>query len=48
MVKSNGGGEGERLRTFFQFLAVCHTCVVEKSKNEVHYQASSPDELALV
>ena len=33
---------------FYRFLAVCHTVVVEKKNGEVKYQATSPDELALI
>ena len=42
--------EGRRLFDFFRLLAVCHTIVVDKDPktNEVLYQASSPDELALI
>ena len=34
----------------FRLLAVCHTVIVEKDERtgEISYQASSPDELALV
>jgi len=33
----------------FRLLAVCHTVVVDRDqKGEVYYQASSPDELALI
>eukprot|EP00743_Colponemidia_sp_Colp-15_P004663 GILK01005024.1.p1 GENE.GILK01005024.1~~GILK01005024.1.p1 ORF type:complete len:1174 (-),score=231.08 GILK01005024.1:215-3736(-) len=40
----------QNLRNFFMHLAVCHTIIPEKDKNtgEIVYQASSPDELALV
>ena len=35
---------------FFRLLAVCHTVVVDKDPRtgEILYQASSPDELALI
>ena len=35
---------------FFKALALCHTCMVDldKKDQEFKYQASSPDELALV
>ena len=42
--------DGQKLYNFFRLLAVCHTVVVDidpKTK-EVLYQASSPDELALI
>ena len=31
-----------------EILAVCHTCIVEEKKGNIVYNASSPDELALV
>lgn len=35
--------------TLFRLLAVCHTVVVDRDQNgEIIYQASSPDELALI
>jgi phospholipid-translocating ATPase len=38
-----------RVRLFFLSLALCHTCFPEAQENgETGYQASSPDELALV
>lgn len=42
--------EGRRLFEFFRLLAVCHTVVVDRDPKtqEVLYQASSPDELALI
>ena len=38
------------LYDFFRLLAVCHTVVVDKDPKteEILYQASSPDELALI
>ena len=33
---------------FFRLLAVCQTVVVENEDNQIAYQASSPDELALI
>ncbi len=36
------------IRRFIEVLGVCHTVVVETQKREVSYNASSPDELALV
>ena len=45
-------GESEKaLIEFFTFMAVCHSVVVDKDSEtdqEINYQASSPDELALV
>lgn len=41
--------EGESLHKFFRFMAVCHTVVCDRSpKGDIEYQASSPDELALL
>ncbi|KAF1921608.1 hypothetical protein BDU57DRAFT_55270 [Ampelomyces quisqualis] len=38
-----------KARTFLLSLALCHTCLPEVQKNgEIHFMASSPDELALV
>jgi magnesium-transporting ATPase (P-type) len=31
-----------------EILGVCHTIIVEEKNNEIIYNASSPDELALV
>ena len=44
------GSQGHHLYNFFRLLAVCHTVVVDKDPKtgEVIYQASSPDELALI
>ena len=41
---------GHELFTLFRLLAVCHTVVVDKDPKtgEIIYQASSPDELALI
>jgi magnesium-transporting ATPase (P-type) len=36
------------LEKFFELLAICHTIVVEEKNGEIYYNASSPDELALV
>jgi phospholipid-transporting ATPase len=42
-------GRGEMARDFFILLAVCHTVIPEKGEDrEIMYQASSPDEAALV
>ncbi len=43
-------GIGRELYNFFRLLAVCHTVVVDKDpqSGEITYQASSPDELALI
>ena len=42
--------EGQALYNFFRLLAVCHTVVVDidPKTGETTYQASSPDELALI
>jgi len=41
---------GSCLYQFFRLLAVCHTVVVDidPDTNELAYQATSPDELALI
>lgn len=36
------------IRKFIEILGVCHTIVVENKKGNMIYNASSPDELALV
>ena len=50
MQKPQGLANGEKLYQFFRLLAVCHTVVVDKNPKtgEIQYQASSPDELALI
>ena len=40
--------EKEVLRDFLTLLAVCHTVIPEIRDGEIRYQASSPDEAALV
>ncbi|TFY79586.1 hypothetical protein EWM64_g4423 [Hericium alpestre] len=40
--------EREVLREFLTLLAVCHTVIPEVKDGKMHYQASSPDEAALV
>jgi len=35
-------------RDFFFAVATCHTVIVENNDNKISYNASSPDELALV
>jgi magnesium-transporting ATPase (P-type) len=48
--KPEGLPDGEQLYNMFRLLAVCHTVVVDKDHKtgELQYQASSPDELALI
>ena len=36
------------LQSFMEILAVCHTIIVEEKDGQLQYNASSPDELALV
>ena len=36
-----------KLEDFMNILAVCHTIIVETKNEVLHYNASSPDELAL-
>ena len=38
----------EYLSRFIELLAVCHTIIVEEKEDKIIYNASSPDELALV
>lgn len=46
----SGNEKGEKLYNFFRLLSVCHTVVVDvdPKSGETTYQASSPDELALI
>lgn len=43
-----GEREAEAAREFMTLLAVCHTVIPEVKDGKTHYQASSPDEAALV
>ncbi|KAI0687946.1 phospholipid-translocating P-type ATPase [Cerioporus squamosus] len=47
-VGSDVGGEREVVNEFLTLLAVCHTVIPEVRDGKIHYQASSPDEAALV
>uniref|UniRef100_A0A8C5LNA8 Phospholipid-transporting ATPase n=1 Tax=Leptobrachium leishanense TaxID=445787 RepID=A0A8C5LNA8_9ANUR len=40
--------EDETLKEFFRLLAICHTVMVDQNRDELIYQAASPDEEALV
>ncbi|WVQ80831.1 hypothetical protein IAT38_002938 [Cryptococcus sp. DSM 104549] len=40
--------EGETLREFLSLLSICHTVIPEERDGKMVYQASSPDEAALV
>lgn len=40
--------EGDVIHEFLTLLAVCHTVIPEVKDGKLHYQASSPDEAALV
>lgn len=42
------GPEGDIIREFLTLLAVCHTVIPENKDGKIIYQASSPDEAALV
>lgn len=42
------GGDREVINEFLTLLAVCHTVIPEVRDGKMHYQASSPDEAALV
>ncbi|TFK23677.1 calcium transporting ATPase [Coprinopsis marcescibilis] len=44
----SGGAEKEIIREFLTLLAVCHTVIPEVKGEKIVYQASSPDEAALV
>ena len=50
LQKPDAARNGNKLYDFFRLLAVCHTVVVDVNEKtgEVNYQASSPDELALI
>ena len=49
-MKNGSPEEREQLHEYIQCLAICHSVQVDKNteNGEIHYQASSPDELALV
>ncbi|XP_044724674.1 haloacid dehalogenase-like hydrolase domain-containing protein [Hirsutella rhossiliensis] len=42
------GGESAQAREYLLAVAICHTCLPETKDGKVEFQASSPDELALV
>jgi magnesium-transporting ATPase (P-type) len=49
-IRNNPLDVGYELFNLFRLLAVCHTVVVDRDPktDEIIYQASSPDELALI
>ena len=47
-VTPQPGDEREVINEFLTLLAVCHTVIPENRDGKMHYQASSPDEAALV
>ena len=47
-AREDGSFTGEVAREFLTLLAVCHTVIPEQRDGKMHYQASSPDEAALV
>jgi len=47
-TETNPQGEREVINEFLTLLAVCHTVIPENRDGKMHYQASSPDEAALV
>jgi phospholipid-transporting ATPase len=48
-IEDRSHGECEHIRKFVFSLAICHTIIVEKeASGELTYNASSPDELALI
>lgn len=48
MINEDQTEVGDTIREFFTLLAVCHTVIPECEGDEIEYQASSPDEAALV
>ncbi|CAH2292326.1 phospholipid-transporting ATPase IK [Pelobates cultripes] len=48
LIETVRQNEDEILREFFRLLAICHTVMVDRNKDELVYQAASPDEEALV
>lgn len=48
ILKSKSGADYENIKNVLLFLAVCHTIITEKKDGELSYNASSPDELALI
>ena len=47
-TETSGQGQKEVVHEFLTLLAVCHTVIPEMRDGKLHYQASSPDEAALV
>lgn len=47
LFNANKPAANPRLVDFMTILAVCHTVIVEDKNGTLHYNASSPDELAL-
>lgn len=47
-ASSGKGEEADVCREFLTLLAVCHTVIPELKNEKIVYQASSPDEAALV
>lgn len=47
-VAPSPGSEREVINEFLTLLSVCHTVIPENRDGKMHYQASSPDEAALV
>lgn len=45
---AGASNEREVINEFLTLLAVCHTVIPEVKEGKLHYQASSPDEAALV
>ncbi|XP_075443142.1 phospholipid-transporting ATPase IC isoform X2 [Ascaphus truei] len=48
LIENIRSGKDPDIHQFFKLLALCHTVMVEKSDDEIIYQAASPDEGALV
>lgn len=47
-AETDSMGQREVVHEFLALLAVCHTVIPENRDGKLHYQASSPDEAALV
>ncbi|XP_051825539.1 phospholipid-transporting ATPase IC [Antechinus flavipes] len=48
LIEQIQSGKESEVRQFFFLLAICHTVMVERTNEQINYQAASPDEGALV
>ncbi|KFP25746.1 putative phospholipid-transporting ATPase IC, partial [Colius striatus] len=48
LIEQIRSGKETEIQKFFFLLAICHTVMVDTSDGQLHYQAASPDEGALV